>query len=201
MKTVTVGQMLDFGCNIDGERIRGLAGGKTELTALDVLALDGLSAAKRLNLVLCEGFLDAALLHEFACRLAEGMLDRIERPDPRSIDVLAVKRRWARGEATDDELAAARDAAWAAARAVGDALALAAARAAARASAYASACAPAERAARATAWHAARAAYAARAAVRDDAMAAASAARAAERERQIAELRRLIAESEKGRQG
>ena len=55
--------------------------------------------------------------------------------DPRSLTALDVAERYARGEATDEELAAARDAAWAAARAAAGAAARAAAGAAAEAAA------------------------------------------------------------------
>ena len=60
--------------------------------------------------------LDATnLLHEFACQCAEDSLALVENPDPRSVKAIAVKRAWLRGEATDEDLAAARAAAWAAA--------------------------------------------------------------------------------------
>jgi hypothetical protein len=78
--------------------------------------------------------------------------------DPRSIAVLDVAERHAKGEATDEELSAARDAAWAAARDAArdaEAAALAAARAAARAAERAAA-----RAAEDAAWYAERAAQA-----------------------------------------
>jgi hypothetical protein len=59
-------------------------------------------------------------LHEFACWAAEGALDAIasrgETVDPRSRRAIEVKRLWLDGQATDEELAAARDAAGAAAR-------------------------------------------------------------------------------------
>ena len=102
--------------------------------------------------------------------------------DPRSIAALDVAERHAYGQATDDELAAAWDAAWhaacAAARDAARAEAWAAARAAARDAAWA--------AARDAAWHAACAA--ARDAARAEAWAAAwAAARAAAREAARAE--------------
>ena len=56
-------------------------------------------------------------LHEFALDEAERALALIESPEPRSVEALAVKRRWLDGDATDAELAAARDAAWDVARA------------------------------------------------------------------------------------
>jgi hypothetical protein len=144
------------------ERIREIAGDKTEWSALDIAGLEDIPAKDRLWAVLREELIDAPVLHEFACRCAESALALIENPDPRSANAIAVKRRWLKGEATDEELvaarAAARSAAWAAARS--------AAWAAARAAAESAAWVAAEAAARAAAWSAARAA--AEAAARDE---------------------------------
>ena len=82
--------------------------------ALEILTLRRIPADERLWAVLREEFIPAPILHEFACRCAEDALSRIDNPDPRSIHAIAVKRRWIAGEATDEELAAARTAAWAA---------------------------------------------------------------------------------------
>jgi hypothetical protein len=57
-------------------------------------------------------------LHEFACDVAEDALKLIDKRDPRSIAAIETKRKWLRGEANADDLAAARDAAQAAAWAV-----------------------------------------------------------------------------------
>jgi len=69
------------------------------------------------------------VLHEFSCRCAEDALALVRKPDARSLRAISVKRAWLRGEASDGQLAAARDAAgdagpagpagaaWAAARA------------------------------------------------------------------------------------
>ena len=86
-------------------------------------------------------------LHEFACRCAEQALKTAKVDDQRCWNAIEVKRRWMKGEATDEELAAARaaardaelDAAWAAAWAAASAAASAAAMAAARAAARAAA--------------------------------------------------------------
>ena len=97
------------------------------------------------------------LVRLFACDCAERALPIFEKASPndtRPRDCIAVARRFANGEATDQERAAARDAAWAAA---GDA-AWDAAGAAARAAAWAAAWDAARAAARAAAWDAARAA-------------------------------------------
>jgi hypothetical protein len=52
------------------------------------------------------------LLHEWACDVAEGVCRRADVLDERSLEAIEVKRRWLRGESTDEELAAA----WATAR-------------------------------------------------------------------------------------
>ena len=56
-------------------------------------------------------------LHEFACLCAEDALRTAKVEDVRCWQAIETKRKWLRGEATDDELTAAWDAAWAAARA------------------------------------------------------------------------------------
>lgn len=72
--------------------------------------------------VAVSGYADATrVLHEFACWCATHALDREyaagRKVDPRSRSAVAVKLAWLDGKATDNELAAAWDAAWDAARA------------------------------------------------------------------------------------
>ena len=90
----------------------------------------------------------------FACWCVRQIWDSLI--DERSKNALIVAEKYANGEATEDELAAARDAAWDAASAAAWAAARAAAWAAARAAAWAAARAAAWAAARAAAWDAAR---------------------------------------------
>lgn len=121
MKTVTVEQFKSFGpCWLETaegrKRFARIAAIRDEWTALDVLNLPGVSAADKLWSVLREEFIDAPILHEFACRCAEYALSFMDNPDPRSIAAIEAKRKWLRGEITDMELRAARDAAWYAAR-------------------------------------------------------------------------------------
>ena len=136
-----------------------------------------------------EDFLPDCELRLFAVWCAREALKLIDAPDPRSVEACNVAERYAKGEASEEELVAARDAAWAAARAAENADASAAWAAASAAAWAASAAASAARAARAArdacaaAWddRAARAASeAARAAASEATRAAASeAARAA----------------------
>ena len=99
-------------------------------------------------------------LHEFACRVAEQAIDGEREagrePDPRSLAAIEMKLRWIRGEATDEELAAAwaaaGDAAWDAAGDAARAAAWDAAGDAAWAAARAAAGDDAEYAVRAAAW-------------------------------------------------
>ena len=113
MKTVTVEQFRKFGpCWLETAEGRGkfarIAAIKNEWTALDVLNLPDVSAQDKFWSVLREEFIDAPILHEFACRCAEYALSFVESPDPRSIAAIEAKRKWLRGEITDAELDAAR---------------------------------------------------------------------------------------------
>jgi len=101
------------------ERIRELF--PEPVSALDVCDLRrfrGASIEDRLWVLLREEVLPARELRLLACDCAERAL-RWERragrePDERSWSVVAVSRRYANGEASDEELAAAEAAAWAA---------------------------------------------------------------------------------------
>ena len=136
MKTVTVEQFKSFRpCWLETaegrQRYARVAAMRDEWSALDVLALDGVSNTDKLWAVLREEFIDAPVLHEYACRCAEYALTFVREPDSRSIAAIEAKRKWLRGEISNDDLTAAwaaRAAAWAA-----DAAARAAADAAARA--------------------------------------------------------------------
>lgn len=113
MKTVTVEQFRNFGpCWLETAEGRGrfarIAAIKNEWTALDVLNLPDVSAQDKFWAVLREEFIEAPILHEFACRCAEYALSFVESPDPRSIAAIEAKRKWLRGEITDAELDAAR---------------------------------------------------------------------------------------------
>ena len=152
MKTVTPEQFKGFGpCWLEDaagrERFASIAALRAEWTALDVLNLPDVSADDKLWSVLREEFIDAPILHEFACRCAEYALSFVDNPDPRSIAAIDAKRKWLRGEIKDKELRAARAAARDAARD--------AARAAARAAAWDAAWDAAGAAAWAAAWDAA----------------------------------------------
>ena len=149
MKTVTVEQFKSFRpCWLETaegrEKLARIAAIRNEWTALDVLNLQDVSAQDKLWSVLREEFIDAPILHEFACRCAEYALSFVASPDPRSIAAIEAKRKWLRGEITDAELYAAwyaaryaawdaaQDAAWYAARYAALAAAWYAARDAAR---------------------------------------------------------------------
>ena len=161
MKTVTVEQFKSFRpCWLETENGRDkfarIAAIKNEWTALDVLNLPDVSAQDKLWSVLREEFIDAPILHEFACCCAEYALSFVASPDPRSIAAIVAKRKWLHGEITDAELYAAwdvaRDATMYAARDAALNAAMAAARDAASNAAWYAAMA----AARTATWDAAR---------------------------------------------
>lgn len=92
------------------------------------------------------------ILHEFACRVAEIALSKVENPDPCSIAAIEAKRKWMRGEITNKELYAAWHAAWGAIQAATLAAALVAAWAAAQSAERAAAQSAARGATREAAW-------------------------------------------------
>ena len=117
MKTVTPEQFKEFGpCWLETaagrQRYARVAAMRDEWSALDVLALDGVSNKDKLWAVLREEFIDAPVLHEYACRCAEYALTFVREPDSRSIAAIEAKRKWLRGEISNDDLTAARAAAW-----------------------------------------------------------------------------------------
>ena len=118
MKTVTYEQFLEFKpCWLEdgrAEKLAKIGARKQDWTAVDVLKLRSVSMEDRLWAVLREEFLPATILHEFACRCAERALKKAKVTDERSWNAIKVKRAWLKGEATDEELAAARAAAAAA---------------------------------------------------------------------------------------
>ena len=113
-------------------------------TALDILNVEDAPAQDRLWVVCRQGWIDDRTLRLFAVWCAREALEMIDDPDPRSVAACDVAERYANGEATDKELAAASAAASDAARA--------AASTAARAAAWAAASTAARAAARAAAW-------------------------------------------------
>lgn len=147
MNTVTYEQVLAMHpcwCSTDNGRRRlkryaDRLGGKA--TALDILALKRVPEVDRLWLVLREEFIAAPILHEFACRCAERALKAAGVTDKRSWAAIQAKRDWLVGKITDEQLAAALDAAldaaWDAALGAAWAAARAAAQAAARDAAWA----------------------------------------------------------------
>ena len=162
MKTkITVADILNLnpcGSRYTEEYLAVLFGGRNSVTAKEILLDTRVPAEDKLWVVLREEFLPKALLYEFACLVAESLLqaERAEgrEPDVRSWAAIEARRSWLRGEIDDTTLAAARAAAWDAVRAA----ARAAARDAARVAAWAAVRAAAMVAAEATARGAARAA-------------------------------------------
>ena len=112
MKTITVDQLLEWEPCWSESKIRKLAGDNINWSALDILALEKVSVDRKLRVVLREELIDAPVLHEYGCLCAESVLhlthDKAREVCRNAIDT---KRRWLRGDATDEELAAAQSAA------------------------------------------------------------------------------------------
>ena len=104
------------------EYVEKLFGRKKYLTASDILCLK-IPLEDRFWAVLRAEMVPDKVLFEFACWCAENALRRERRqgrePDERSWKAVEMRRRWLRGEATDEELSAAwsaaESAAWSAA--------------------------------------------------------------------------------------
>ena len=116
MKTVTYEEFIKFKpCWLETpngrRRLRYYAQKHERWSAFDILNLNRVSAQDRLWAVLREELIDAPILHEFACRCAEMAMEMVPNPDSRSIAAIDAKRRWIRGEISDNELHVARDAA------------------------------------------------------------------------------------------
>lgn len=192
MKTCTVVDVLSWGPCPDytPEVVADLFAGRESLSVAEILDLD-IPSDDRLWAVLRPEMLPEETLGELTCRFAEDVLPIYESEYPgdnRPRHAIEVKRRWLRGEATDDELAEAR----AAAEAVAGATARAAARAAAWVTAWATA--------RATAWVAGATARATAEAAEATARAAEATAEATEatwedaHERQVEMVREIVRE-------
>ena len=150
-------------------------------TALDILKHAEIPAQDKAWVVLRDDLITERIFRLFAVSCARKALKLVKEPDPRSIEACNVAERFARGEATEAELDAARDAAASASAARDAAASASAARDAAAAAAASAAWSAAD-----AAWSAARSASRSAAdAARDaadaarDAAAAASAADAA----------------------
>lgn len=153
-------------------------------TALDVLDVKDCPAADRLWVVLREECVSSRTLRLFAVWCARQALALVDNPDQRSVAACDTAERFANGEATERELAAARaaardaardaawDAAWDAARDAASTAAWAAARDAASTAARDAAWAAAWAAAWDVAWDVADAAWDVADAARDVARAA-----------------------------
>jgi hypothetical protein len=84
-------------------------------TVLDILNVENCPAHDRLWVVFREEFIDSKTLRLFAVWCAREALELVEKPDAKSIEACNVAERYANGEATYEELSAARSAAYEAA--------------------------------------------------------------------------------------
>ena len=162
LKTVTVDDVMGWEPCWDRDEVEDAAGGREALTPLEIADLK-IQAHERLWVLLRPEIIERKRLHELACVFAECVLLRErgmgQEPDTRSWAAIETKRRWLRGEATDEQLAAAQAAASDAAEATDEQLAAALAAAWAAARDARDAAEAAARAAWAAAWAASDAAW------------------------------------------
>ena len=116
MTTVTIDDILSWApCDdYDRARVEELMGDRKRISALEILELD-IPIDHRLWAVLRRPFFTEAELRLLACDFAEHVLPIFEAQypgDKRPHQVIEVSRRFALGEATADDLACARAAAW-----------------------------------------------------------------------------------------
>lgn len=127
MKRITIDDVMSTSpCNppYTREYVTELFDGKKYVYPLTILKDDRIPAEDKLWLLLRDGWLPDRIMHLAACDFAEAALLREREagrePDERSWNAIKVKRDWLDGKATDEEYAAARDAAragdWAGAR-------------------------------------------------------------------------------------
>ena len=144
LKRFTIDQVMPWRPCYSREEVAAVFGRYKYMTLARLLA-SKLSDADKLWCLLRPEVIPEKQLHLLACEYAERALKRERKagrePDPRSWAAVETKRRWVAGEASDEELSAARASARAAARASASARAWAAA--SAEASAWASASASA----------------------------------------------------------
>jgi hypothetical protein len=169
MKTVTIEQVMGWDpCEeYTREKVEELFSGRESLTARDIVDLY-IPAKDKVWALLHNEFISDGQTHLYACDVAERALvaerEAGREPDERSWAAIEAKRAWLDGKITDEELAAAREAArgaawaaaWEAARRAAWGAAWEAARGAARGAAWGAAWAAAWGAAWGAAWEAAR---------------------------------------------
>lgn len=78
-------------------------------SALDILEQEGIDPQERLNIVITKRLISPKILHEFGCRCAERALLMTEKPDPRSLHVIEVKRMWIQKRASKKDVKEAFD--------------------------------------------------------------------------------------------
>ena len=139
MKKITRELLRDWYACYSDDRIHELVPVEG-LTPAQVLDRTDVPVEDRLWVVLRESVIPRRELHLLACKWAREALAVVGNPDPRSVAAVDCAKRFARGKATTEELAAARDAACDAACSAACDAAWAAARAAAWAAAWAAAC-------------------------------------------------------------
>jgi hypothetical protein len=112
-RTITVEQLREkmFGRTVEELRI---ITGCEAMSALDILAMEGLSCDDRLEMVMDTRIVNEDTLHEHACICGDSALHYARDEDVETLkNAIATKRRWVCGDVTKVELDAAAEAVYA----------------------------------------------------------------------------------------
>jgi hypothetical protein len=90
-------------------RLKKEIGAKKSMTVIAILNAKNVSAGDRLKCALRDKYVDAAILHEFACQCAAAALKKAEVSDPRITAGPVLKRMFVKGSISAQEL---QDAKW-----------------------------------------------------------------------------------------
>jgi len=97
------------------EKVQEKFGKRKTVTPLQLAGAEGVEAQDKLWILLSPEIIPEKKLQLLACDFAEDVLPIYEKAypgDKRSRQVIEAKRKWVRGEISDEQLAEARDATW-----------------------------------------------------------------------------------------
>jgi hypothetical protein len=104
VRTLTTDQLFEFGIYDEDEEVLNMCILKDEWSALDILALDTISAYHRVHTVLHGGLIEDSILLEFAYDRAADALVNVKDTDRKMKDLIVAMRNWLSGKIQEIEL-------------------------------------------------------------------------------------------------